>query len=292
MSNALCIKKEQIYSPIEEWKPFLVDRSLCETDEKLLQIIPYAVLIDSESNDVFSYTRGKAGNEVRLHSKISIGIGGHIEDVFDGSIFELIANNLSREIKEETDCYCSVGDIVDNLENGFYDIIYNPESDDLVDRVHVGIVLYINVLKNQLAKFEEDVIHEPKWLSLKQLSTLFHMKNNSLEYWSYLASGEILKNEKIEKEMKMYEMQYVEINTYTNNHLKPISIKIVIDITDKTLASQVEDWQKGNATLCGYSEHPNSINIEYKEMFISPGMGINSSVIAGDTFKVELKDIE
>lgn len=59
---------------------FLV-RGPLETNFSYKQPIPYGIVVNNE-NKIFVYKRGGAGSnagESRLHDKIAIGVGGHIE---------------------------------------------------------------------------------------------------------------------------------------------------------------------------------------------------------------------
>ncbi len=70
----------------------------CETDPSFLQIIPYGFFIDS-SGQILTYTRGGTKyKENRLTGKISIGLGGHVDDTDADVLAALI-----REISEEAD---------------------------------------------------------------------------------------------------------------------------------------------------------------------------------------------
>src|SRR5260221_14229219 len=54
-------------------------RSEVESDPSFKQIIPYVVL--RWKDQVFHYTRGKAGTETRLQALRSLGVGGHISEL-------------------------------------------------------------------------------------------------------------------------------------------------------------------------------------------------------------------
>ncbi len=64
---------------------FFVERSYAERTPALKQVIPYTLVVrqgcSADQPEVFRLTRTKAGGEARLHNKISIGVGGHIEPV-------------------------------------------------------------------------------------------------------------------------------------------------------------------------------------------------------------------
>lgn len=98
--SALVIAKTDLDLPIEQWKPFMMSRDICETDENYLQLIPYIAVVN-ERGEYFSYERGSAGNEARLHAKRSIGLGGHIDHPVTTTIEDLIATEAARELEEE-----------------------------------------------------------------------------------------------------------------------------------------------------------------------------------------------
>lgn len=115
-------------------------RGEMEQDPSFKQLIPYCIFRhrDDEGREtVFQYTRGKGQGEGRLHSKRSIGIGGHIsaEDVGDG-LANPYHEGLKRELAEEI----------------FVDSPYREQcvgliNDDLseVGRVHLGVVHVFDV---------------------------------------------------------------------------------------------------------------------------------------------------
>ena len=61
---------------------FFMDRSAAEDDPSHKQLIAYCIFRCGER--ILHYTRGKAGGESRLHAKISVGVGGHINPIDTG----------------------------------------------------------------------------------------------------------------------------------------------------------------------------------------------------------------
>jgi predicted NUDIX family phosphoesterase len=121
--------------PILFAKTFL-PRSVAESDPNYLQIIPYVVFFyrppDGSGVNVFSYCRGAKGGEGRLHSKRSIGIGGHINESDTKPVYICpFDTGMQREIHEEV----SVGEY-----NGksVFGTIYDPSNE--VGRVHLGVL--------------------------------------------------------------------------------------------------------------------------------------------------------
>ena len=108
-------------------------RGECETDPAFKQIIPYCII--TKGDQVFVYRRKSAGGEKRLHSKSSIGVGGHANPVNEVCpICMTIDQNMIRELKEELHFSCNIIDI----KRQFIGMI-NWDEDD-VGKVHFGLV--------------------------------------------------------------------------------------------------------------------------------------------------------
>jgi predicted NUDIX family phosphoesterase len=108
-----------------EYRP----RDQVEDDPSYKQLIPYC-LFEFE-DQIFHYKRGKLQGEGRLHSKRSVGIGGHIsstDHADDGSTYW---EGMRREIEEEV-----------FLETGYTQELVGLINDDQteVGMVHLGIV--------------------------------------------------------------------------------------------------------------------------------------------------------
>jgi predicted NUDIX family phosphoesterase len=110
-------------------------RGEMEQDPSFKQLIPYCIFRhrDAEGREtVFQYTRGKGQGESRLHSKRSVGIGGHIsaEDVGDG-LDNPYREGLKRELEEEV-----------FIDSRYRERCVGLLNDDLteVGKVHLGVV--------------------------------------------------------------------------------------------------------------------------------------------------------
>src|SRR5260370_32583771 len=57
-------------------KHFFIDRPTAEISPKYRQIIPYVII--RNAGDYFVLVRAPKQSETRLHHKVSLGIGGHI----------------------------------------------------------------------------------------------------------------------------------------------------------------------------------------------------------------------
>lgn len=114
---------------------FFVERDHAETNPALKQIIPYGVVCCEER--VLLVRRLGGGNETRLHDKLSIGIGGHVNPIdASGGRQDLLRAATIRELEEElhiegTYTTRSVG-------------VLNDDSNP-VGAVHVGLVQVVQV---------------------------------------------------------------------------------------------------------------------------------------------------
>ena len=118
---------------------FFVERAHAERDPSLKQPIPYCVVI--QDGKVLLLTRSKKGGEARLHDKLSIGVGGHVEPVDLPTPEELalrpewsprnpIPKAARREATEETEVEST------NRTGGTHQRRLQPGR-----RRHVGIVM-------------------------------------------------------------------------------------------------------------------------------------------------------
>lgn len=161
-------------------------RSTAETDTSLKQLIPYVAVIAGDS--ILMYERGMSGSEERLHSQLSIGIGGHIneEDDAEDPLFAFI-NGSIREIQEEIGIKIGADDLMQSL----YGLI-NDESNP-VGQVHLGVGFAIRISeedKEHVIKSCEDCLANAKFIPIIDLED--PATYTRLETWSrYLAMGYI-----------------------------------------------------------------------------------------------------
>lgn len=174
-----------------------VERWMAEQDKSTLQIIPYVIIYDRITQEIFCYQR-KGGGETRLEGKYSIGIGGHVntDDVdtpIDVEYFEndpvtwkTVLNGAAREVSEEV--MLDEGYVIDNLQE--LGTIYTPTDDGgktnrpgpLVGEVHIGI-LYALPVEYEIA-INEDSLVNPQFIQYA---------NNVSRYekWSQLALSKL-----------------------------------------------------------------------------------------------------
>lgn len=151
---------------------FFMDRAAAEEDPTHKQLIPYCVF--RHGDRILHYTRGKSGGEARLHAKISVGVGGHVNPIdTENGRFGPAAYHaaVAREIAEELD-----------LKGGYRDTIVALLNDDSnpVGQVHLGVIHVIE-LENDEVTSREDALAELSFSSLEDLrGPLFER----LETWS------------------------------------------------------------------------------------------------------------
>jgi predicted NUDIX family phosphoesterase len=170
------INSDQAVSTLQLAGLWIGPRDTLEESPDYRQIIPYIVL---KCGDRFMrYTRTPAGGEARLHGRMSVGLGGHIDlsdvvcinDRVDlGSTVQRAAE---REVEEELGPVTIqamewVGILVDN--------------DSAVGRVHIGLVGLWTLLSPPEG-MPEDAIGDVALCSLPALDAV----RDRLEGWSEL----------------------------------------------------------------------------------------------------------
>lgn len=159
---------------LNEGVHFFMDRAEAEDDPSHKQLIPYCVFKCGDR--VLHYTRGKAGGENRLHAKISVGVGGHINPVDMGEGRQGAAAYyaaVQREIDEELD-------IAGDYEMRIIGLL-NDDSNP-VGQVHLGVVHLVE-LENEEVSSREDALTDLSWASLDELNGALYER---LETWSQL----------------------------------------------------------------------------------------------------------
>lgn len=103
-------------------------RPAMEADPAWKQVIPYPVLRDGDA--WYLMRRTKAGSDVRLHDRYSIGVGGHVNPA-DGALDGDLTKALRREWHEEL--------VVDFVPDFRFVGLLNDDT-TAVGEVHLGLV--------------------------------------------------------------------------------------------------------------------------------------------------------
>ncbi|HZZ74140.1 MAG TPA: phosphoesterase [Pirellulales bacterium] len=128
-------------------------RDEVEEDPSFKQLIPYVIFRHRDPAGrvrLFHYTRGKGQGEARLHSKRSIGVGGHISaDDCTGDSSVPYAEGMRRELAEEV-----------FLDGPFQEQCVGLINDDEtpVGKVHLGVVHLFDVEQPTVRSREIDLV--------------------------------------------------------------------------------------------------------------------------------------
>ncbi len=156
------------------YKTRLIDRAICEGDESTLQLLPYNVLINEE-NKVFVYVRGGGGAEGRLHGKLSVGIGGHVDFAPDESgLPVLLKAEAIREVMEEVGMQWA-GPLPEFTH-------YLMDYTTTVGRVHLGLLSINFVMTEQIGALEDGMVENGEFVSIDFLAEPEQFER--LENWS------------------------------------------------------------------------------------------------------------
>ncbi|MDR3198828.1 MAG: phosphoesterase [Planctomycetaceae bacterium] len=130
-------------------------RSEAEKDPNFKQLIPYMIFCHTGSDGIvrlFQYVRGKGMGESRLHSKRSVGVGGHLSSDDRNELVQnhdLYREGMLRELREEV--------VIDSeYTEHCVGLINDDESE--VGRVHLGIVHCFDLTEPNVTSNEPDLI--------------------------------------------------------------------------------------------------------------------------------------
>lgn len=132
------------------------------------QIIPYVIL--RRGDMIFTTARLSKGGEARLHGKLSVGVGGHINPCDDEG--DMLLNGLWREIDEEV----SVEKSGELISCGFI----NDDSNS-VGSVHLGALFTLEV-KGEVSVKETEKL-EGFWMTKPALMEEYER----MESWTQIA---------------------------------------------------------------------------------------------------------
>ena len=144
---------------------FFLDRPTAEISPRYKQIIPYVLIRHDDS--YFLLQRMPKQTEARLHHKLSLGIGGHINpdtpDLFDG---------LQKELEEEVE-------VVGDYELTFVGILNDDTTD--VGRVHLGAVYVLDAHEGEVNVRETEKM-SGRWVERAGLAE----HREAMESWSQI----------------------------------------------------------------------------------------------------------
>lgn len=135
-------------------------RSQVEQDPGFKQLIPYMIFShrdETGTERLFQYVRGKGMGESRLHSKRSVGVGGHIslEDTVSEDLVgdlkghDVYREGMQRELDEEI--------VLDSKYKEYCIGLINDDETE-VGRVHLGIIHRFELEQPNIKSNEPDLI--------------------------------------------------------------------------------------------------------------------------------------
>ncbi|MBI3097985.1 MAG: NUDIX domain-containing protein [Planctomycetes bacterium] len=157
---------------------FFVERPHAERDSSFKQVIPYAVVTHGER--VLLLRRLATQGEARLHHKLSIGVGGHINPI-DGSA-DLLEAGAERELREEL--------LIDTPISKSPVGVLNDDTSP-VGSVHLGLVTRVRASGPAVA-VRETTQMEGRWVTREELRSLQRDPGSNFETWSALLLEAVL----------------------------------------------------------------------------------------------------
>lgn len=157
-------------------------RDEMEQDPSFKQLIPYCIFQhtdDTGAIHVFQYTRGKGAGESRLHSKKSVGIGGHISTL-DSDDVSPYNEGMRRELEEEITINCGFTQQLVGLIN---------DDENEVGKVHLGVVHIFNTESREVESRETEIA-QSGFLPIDQILADL----DSYETWSKICLSHLFGN--------------------------------------------------------------------------------------------------
>jgi predicted NUDIX family phosphoesterase len=157
-----------------------LDRQAAEEDPSHKQVIPYIVV--THKGRFLLYRRTNKQGESRLHDKLSLGFGGHINDI-DGRLdtgTNVILAAMVRELNEEV--------FIPALRQ-LRVVGYINDDSSAVGRVHLGVAFIVETSNERFEVNEPDLI-KAKWCDASEIEELYP----NLETWSQLLWVDCIKS--------------------------------------------------------------------------------------------------
>ena len=152
---------------------FFLDRPTAEVSPQYKQIIPYVVIRNGGA--YFLLQRTPKQTEARLHHKLSLGVGGHINpdtpDLLDG---------LHKELEEEVH-------VAGDYDLAFVGIL-NDDSTE-VGSVHLGAVYILDAHDRNVTVRETEKM-TGRWVDVGELAA----SRGEMETWSQIVYDEYIES--------------------------------------------------------------------------------------------------
>ena len=150
---------------------FFLDRPTAEVSPQFKQIIPYVIIRNGKS--FYLLQRTPKQTEARLHHKLSLGIGGHINpdtpELLDG---------LHKELEEEVE-------VAGDYDLSFAGILNDDKTE--VGSVHLGAVFVLDALDGDVRVRETDKM-SGRWVARDSLAA----EREMMETWSQIVYDQLI----------------------------------------------------------------------------------------------------
>ena len=150
---------------------FFVDRPTAEVSPQYKQIIPYVIVRNGD--DYFLLERTSKQTEARLHHKLSLGIGGHLNPDTP-----TLLGGLQKELDEEV--------AIDGAYALTFAGIINDDTTD-VGSVHLGAVYLLDAETRDVRVVETEKMRG-SWVARRALEP----KREAMESWSQIVYDQLI----------------------------------------------------------------------------------------------------
>ncbi|WP_059103393.1 hypothetical protein [Shouchella shacheensis] len=157
-------------------------RGDAEENDSYKQPIPYVVI--RRQDDIFLYERLSGAGEARLHNKLSLGFGGHMNTIMSSSFQEMLEANTDRELHEELQF-----DKDKQKKTKAIGLINDDEEE--VGRVHIGILSVLELADDAAVEVKEVNQMTGRWVPISDLKK--EEIYERLESWSKFVVNILIK---------------------------------------------------------------------------------------------------
>lgn len=172
-SGLLCGREAEVMALIRSRGEF-IPRPEAEVDPSYKQIIPYVAIV--RGDEVFATRRLNKGGETRLHGKMSLGVGGHMNEI-DEDGDDWLMNCLLREVDEEV----AMEDFGELTLRGLI-----HDGGDTVGSVHLGFFFTLTTKGDVQVRETEKL--EGSFVKIEELKEHF----DRMEGWSQIIAPKLV----------------------------------------------------------------------------------------------------
>jgi len=154
-----------------------------EIDNSFKQLIPYVYV--TRGDEYFVYERLSGGGEERLHNKLSLGVGGHVNKEDDDFLLNLYQSAI-RELDEEL--VFPEGYLQSSKAILYTESFINDDSNE-VGQVHLGVVLRLDIPTDMQIDVRETDTLAGSFMTKAQLTENY----TRFENWSQILIDDLTK---------------------------------------------------------------------------------------------------